>query len=592
MERFFLKNLKNLKSYLNAFISILSLNIIIFSGFSCKKDNSSKDFSNRKVTQTNILEKQKKQFVKGVYKVTDGVYAAVGFGLANSILVLGPTGKIIIDVMGDMKRAREVKKEFDKISSLPLKAIIYTHNHSDHIFGGEAFMEGKAVPVYAHKKTKQAIDKIISKLELSIRVRSYRMFGNYLNKEHLGHAGIGPFLEINDDSQLGLLYPTHTFEKKLELNIAGLDIELTYAPGETDDQIFIYIPSKKALFPGDNYYHSFPNLYTIRGTAYRDVRHWSNSLDLMIKKNPHFLIPSHTMPLKGAKLIRENLSHYRDAIRFVHDQTIRGINKGLTPNELVEFVKLPKNLKSKPYLAEVYGKVEWAVRSIFSGHLGWFNGHSKSLYSIPKANRSHYFQELLGGKGKLLKAAGKAYDKKRYLFSLELVDLFLNIEPQNKDAKRLKRENLIKLSEKETNINARHYFLTRAQEMGLGDLPYGRPKLSQKMVDSLDLKLVFDILSVNFAYEKAKGLKKRVGFEFVDPNQSFTLLVENSVAKSSGGLVGNLDIHMKCSSRLFKDFIVKRTSILKLLAVCSFPKGNSIQMARFLSLFQPSEFKN
>tara|TARA_Y100001954_G_scaffold102557_1_gene111490 strand:- start:1821 stop:3590 length:1770 start_codon:yes stop_codon:yes gene_type:complete len=589
METPFLKKLEN---GTRLFLSLLVLNFTLFSAVSCKKDDSFKDFSNRKITHTNLLEDQKKQFVKGVYKVTDGVYVAVGFGLANSILILGPTGKVIIDVMGDMKRAKEVKKEFDKISSLPLKGIIYTHNHSDHIFGGEAFSEGKEIPVYAHKKTKQAIDKIISKLELAIRVRSYRMFGNFLNKEHLSHAGIGPFLEINDESQLGLLYPTHTFEKKLEINIGGLDIELNYAPGETDDQIFVYIPSKKALFPGDNYYHSFPNLYTIRGTAYRDVRHWSNSLDLMIKKKPHFLIPSHTMPLKGEETIRENLSNYRDAIRFVHDQTIRGINKGMTPDELVEFVKLPEVYTSKPYLAEVYGKVEWAVRSIFSGHLGWFNGHSKSLYSIPKNKRSHYFKELLGGKENLFKAAKQAFTKKRYLFSLELIDLFLNLEPKNKSGKNLKKEILIKLSEKETNINARHYFLTRAQELEQDNLPYGRPKLSNNMVDSLDLKLVFDIFSVNFAQEKAEGLKQRVGFEFTNPNQSFTLLVRNGVAKSYKGLIGKLDVHMKCPSRLFKNFIVKNTSVLKLLATCSYPIGNSIKMARFLSLFKPSRFKN
>ena len=169
----------------------------------------------------------------------------------------GPTGKIIIDVMGDMKRASEVKKEFDKISSLPVKALIYTHNHSDHIFGGEVFTEGKDIPVYAHRKTKEAIDKIAGLLEESIRVRSYRMFGTYLSKDQLMHAGIGPFLEVNEKSQLGLVYPTHTFEKKLKVKIAGLDIELIHAPGETSDQIFVFIPSKKVLLPGDNYYHSF-----------------------------------------------------------------------------------------------------------------------------------------------------------------------------------------------------------------------------------------------------------------------------------------------------------------------------------------------
>ena len=148
--------MKSLKNQRQAFISLLTLHLIVFLGVSCKKEASSEDLFKRKVTQTEILKGQKEQFKKGVYKVTDGVYVAVGFGLANSILVLGPTGKIIIDVMGDLKAAREVKKEFDKISSLPLKAMIYTHNHSDHIFGGEAFTEGKDIPVYAHRKTKQA----------------------------------------------------------------------------------------------------------------------------------------------------------------------------------------------------------------------------------------------------------------------------------------------------------------------------------------------------------------------------------------------------------------------------------------------------
>ena len=112
--------MKKLENGTRLFLSLLVLNFTIFSAISCKKDDSFKDFSNRKITHTNVLEDQKKQFVKGVYKVTDGVYVAVGFGLANSILILGPTGKVIIDVMGDMKRAKEVKKEFVKISSLPL----------------------------------------------------------------------------------------------------------------------------------------------------------------------------------------------------------------------------------------------------------------------------------------------------------------------------------------------------------------------------------------------------------------------------------------------------------------------------------------
>jgi len=298
------------------------------------------------------------------------------------------------------------------------------------------------------------------------------------------------------------------------------------------------------------------------------------------------------MPLKGEGLIRENLSHYRDAIFYVHEQTVRGINKGLTPDELVEKVKLPEVLSSKPYLKEVYGKVEWSVRSIFSGYLGWFNGRSQSLFTIPKEKRSLYFQELLGGKDKLFKAASEAFFKKRYLFSLELVELFLNTDPKSVAGTSLKKEILVKLSEKETNINSRHYFLTQAYELEKNDFSYGRSRLSRKMVDSLDLKLIFDNFSVNFAQEKALGLTKRVGFEFTDPKKSFTLIVNRGVARIKTDLISPLDLHMKCPSSLFKDMVLQKVSVIKLLLKCSYPKGNSIEMVKFLSLFKPSRYKN
>ena len=123
-----------------------------------------------------------------------------------------------------------------------------------------------------------------------------------------------------------------------------------------------------------NFYKSFPNLYAIRGTAYRDVTLWVKSLDKMRKLRAQYLVPHHTRPLKGAEKIYETLTNYRDAIQYVHDQTIRWMNKGLTPQAIVEKVKLPNHLAHRPYLREYYGTVQWSVRAIFNGYLGWFHG--------------------------------------------------------------------------------------------------------------------------------------------------------------------------------------------------------------------------
>jgi alkyl sulfatase BDS1-like metallo-beta-lactamase superfamily hydrolase len=89
-----------------------------------------------------------------------------------------------------------------------------------------------------------------------------------------------PKLEYDQSKKIALLFPTKTFsDDRFELETAGLKLLLVHAPGETPDQIFVWLPTKKVLLPADNYYKSFPNLYAIRGTANRDAMLWVNSLD-------------------------------------------------------------------------------------------------------------------------------------------------------------------------------------------------------------------------------------------------------------------------------------------------------------------------
>ena len=153
---------------------------------------------------------------------------------------------------------------------------------------------------------------------------------------------------------------------------------------------------KKLLLPGDNVYKAFPNLYTIRGTLDRDVLEWARSIDRMRALRPDHLAPSHTRPVSGAERIQGILTAYRDAIQYVHDQTIRGMNQGLTPDELVDRIELPPHLKSHPYLQEYYGTVEWSVRAVFSGYLGWFDGDTAPLSPASPHERAERMAELAG----------------------------------------------------------------------------------------------------------------------------------------------------------------------------------------------------
>src|SRR5690606_12671130 len=147
------------------------------------------------------------------------------------------------------------------------------------------------------------------------------------------HAGIGPGLDYHPE-QMALHRPTHTFEDALDLTIAGVDIRLIHAPGETPDQLVVWLPQQRVLIPADNVYQAFPNLYAIRGTAYRDVMQWVESIDIMRDLSPEYLVPCHTRPVYGAEAVMDVLTAYRDAIQFVHDQTVRGLNLGKTPDQL------------------------------------------------------------------------------------------------------------------------------------------------------------------------------------------------------------------------------------------------------------------
>jgi alkyl sulfatase BDS1-like metallo-beta-lactamase superfamily hydrolase len=410
------------------------------------------------------LEAHTAEFEREVIRVTDGVHVAVGFGLANSILIEGDDGVIIVDTMESIEAARDVKAEFDRITDKPVRAIIYTHNHTDHIMGATVFAGDDQPDVYSHETTTAEVENIYKHITGAIFSRSVRQFGVFLSDEDHLNCGIGPRLRVGPPGATGFIPANRTFSDEMETEIAGIRLKLVHAPGETDDQLYVWLPDKGVLLPGDNFYKAFPNLYAIRGTSYRDVRHWADSLDLMIAEAPEFLVPSHSRPISGAAQIAETLGNYRDAIRFVHDETVAGLNRGLTPDQLVETVKLPDHLAALPYLQEYYGTVAWSVRSIFNGYLGWFDGNATNLFPLSPKERASRMAELAGGEDALRAKAAAAFEAGDFQWCAELADLLIALSPGDAEAKRLRAGALRELGERQISANGRNYYLTSAQQ--------------------------------------------------------------------------------------------------------------------------------
>ena len=146
---------------------------------------------------------------------------------------------------------------------------------------------------------------------------------------------------------------------------------------------------------GDNIYETFPNLYAVRGTPPRNCEDWYQSLDKVRRLKPHHLVPSHTEPISGKKKVSSIIKHYRDAIQFINDQTIRHLNSGYSVDEITKIVRLPTVLSSHPYLQEHYGMTVWSVRSVIEGKTGWFDRDAVNLFPLTKQEEAEKLANLL-----------------------------------------------------------------------------------------------------------------------------------------------------------------------------------------------------
>ncbi|HXC52356.1 MAG TPA: alkyl sulfatase dimerization domain-containing protein [Candidatus Limnocylindrales bacterium] len=536
------------------------------------------------------IDEQALQFPRQVIEVTGGVHVAVGYGLANSVLIVGDGGVIIVDTMESAEAAAPVREEFRRISTAPVAAIVYTHNHADHIFGA-AVLAGEDHPqVIAHASFETELTRLGMMTRGVIWRRSMRQFGAMLPEADRTNCGIGPRLLNEAKSTLSPLLPTTTFDgDRTEMTIAGVHMELLHLPGETPDQIAVWLPEKRVLVSGDNYYHSFPNLYAIRGTATRDVLDWMDSIDRMRALAPAFLVPGHTLPVTGEDEIRGRLTDYRDAIQYVHDQTVRAMNEGREPDEIAALVKLPKSLASRPWLAERYGRVDWSVRSIFDKYLGWFGGDAADLSPLTRREHAERMAVLAGGSEKLRDEAVAAQKLGDSEWALELAGELAALGEFTEVAKKVRASALRSLASAEPNANGRNYELTQALEAEeqLALDPPDPSQMPAELLARIPVGRFLRAMTVRLDPVKAEGKSMAIGLRFPDTGEEWGMTVRNSVVELSPKLPAEPDMTVTADSLVWKEILTRKRN-----ATAAFASGdvkvdrNRLELVRFLFLFR------
>lgn len=441
---------------------------------------------------------------QGLYEVTEGVYQVRGLDLSNMTVVEGKHGVVVVDPLISAECAAAALALYrEHRGPRPVTGLIYTHSHVDHFGGARGVLphgsEG-GLPVLAPEGfLEHAVSENVHAGNAMLR-RAAFMYGQHLPKAPDGQIGTG-LGTITSTGSVGLIAPTVDITRTgQEETVDGVRFVFQLTPGtEAPAEMNFLLRDQRALCVAENASHTLHNLLTLRGALVRDARVWARYLDETIDifgDAYDVAFASHHWPTWGRENVVRFLGEQRDLYAYLHDQTLRLLNNGLTGTEIAEELRLPPDLENAWHARGYYGSVSHNVKAVYQRYMGWYDGNPAHLWEHPPVELARRYVELAGGTEQALAKARAYVDGGDLRFAATLLNHVVFADPASTAAKEALAGVYDRLGHGAENGTWRNFYLTAALELREGPTGSDIDTAGSEMASALTVSMLLDSLAV------------------------------------------------------------------------------------------------
>ncbi len=475
----------------------------------------------------------------GLFKVTDGVWQVRGFDVANATFIRGKTGWIVIDCLTTTETAKAALDLVNQtLGERKVTALIYTHSHTDH-FGGARGMVAQAdvdagrVQVIAPTGfVEQAVSENII-AGAAMGRRAVYQFGLFLPKGPEGQitSGIGQAVALGTQT---LVPPTVSIDHTGQtLTVDGVNLEFQLTPGtEAPSEMNIWLPDFHVLDLAENGNATMHNVLTPRGALVRDSRVWAEYLTQSLARygdKADVMMTSHAWPRFGRDVVDAFIANHRDAYKYLHDQSVRMMNEGMTGSEIADRIALPPSLAKDWYNRGYYGSMSFNSRAVYQRYMGWYDANPVHLEPYPPKEEAARYVAAMGGAVKVRESMGAAAASGDLRWASELGSRLVMADAADTEARKALAAIYVRMGEASENALWRNMYLTAADELKNGLHSASGVSLAPDFIRNTPSTMLMDLLAVRLNADKVGEGRAAIDVTFTDRGEHFRLTVRHGV---------------------------------------------------------------